>query len=336
MPDQTKLSYPTSPTRPDTFEWDNDQRVLEMSDPPVLTPDGEYQLERSALSLSIASGFVLAALGILIGITAGSQIVLFDGFYTFLGIGLSWMARRVAFLVKSGPTTRYPFGREALTPLIIGLEGVALLATCTYATFNAVLTIIHGGSRLPSGWAVGYALVAIVLPTGVWWHMRRTARQSELVAAEATQWLAGGMLGMGMLVGFFFARVIAGTAWTPAARFVDPSLVIVASLLFLIPPIRMIRSTFFELVEGSPDNDLQGPAREAVDEVAERFSIGEHQLRMTKIGRKFYVEIEFLVGPEWNVRQSDEVRRALARRLELLPHDLWLTVEFTAERIVGT
>lgn len=306
-----------------------------MSDPENLTSNDEYLLERSALSLSIASGFLLAALGILIGITAGSQIVLFDGFYTFLGIGLSWMARRVSFLVKSGPTTRYPFGREALTPLIIGLEGVALIVTCTYATFNAVLTIIHGGSRLPSGWAVGYALVAIVLPTGVWWHMRRTARQSELVAAEATQWLAGGMLGIGMLVGFFFARLIVGTAWTAAARYVDPSLVIVASLLFLIPPMRMIRSTFFELVEGSPDMELQGPAREAVDEIAERFEIGDRQLRMTKIGRKFYVEIEFLVNPDWSVRQSDQVRRALAQRLEQLPHDLWLTVEFTADRISG-
>jgi predicted Co/Zn/Cd cation transporter (cation efflux family) len=306
-----------------------------MSDPENLTSHNEYLLERSALSLSIASGFLLAALGILIGITAGSQIVLFDGFYTFLGIGLSWMARRVAFLVKSGPTTRYPFGREALTPLIIGLEGVALIATCTYATFNAVLTIIHGGSRLPSGWAVGYALVAIVLPTGVWWRMRRTARQSELVAAEATQWLAGGMLGIGMLIGFFFARLIVGTVWTTSARYVDPSLVIAASLLFLIPPMRMIRSTFFELVEGSPDMELQGPAREVVDEIAERFDIGDQQLRMTKIGRKFYVEIEFLVNPDWNVRQSDQVRRALAQRLEQLPHDLWLTVEFTADRISG-
>jgi len=306
-----------------------------MSDPESPNSHDEYKLERSALGLSIASGFVLAALGILIGITAGSQIVLFDGFYTFLGIGLSWMARRVSFLVRSGPTTRYPFGREALTPLIIGLEGVALLATCSYAAFNSVLTIIHGGSRLPSGWAVSYALVAIVLPTGVWWLMRKTARQSELVAAEATQWLAGGMLGLGMLVGFFFAHLIVGTVWTPAARYVDPSLVIIASVLFVIPPVRMIRNTFFELVEGSPDMDLQGPARDAVEEIAEQFAIGDQQLRMTKIGRKFYVEIEFLVKPDWSVLQSDQVRRALARKLDLLPHDLWLTVEFTADRNVG-
>jgi predicted Co/Zn/Cd cation transporter (cation efflux family) len=278
---------------------------------------------------------VLAVVGIAIGVITGSQIILFDGFYTFLGIGLSWMAIRVSQLVASGPTSRYPFGREALTPLIIGLEGVALLATCSYATFNAVLTIIDGGSKLPSGWGVGYAAVALAVPTGIWWWLRSTARRSELVAAEATQWLAGGVLGLGMLVAFIFGHLILGTSWSPAARYVDPVLVIVACLVFVVPPLRMIRSTFIELVEGSPDTDIQGPARTAVDEISARFGLGEQHLRMTKIGRKFYVEIDFVVDPAWNVGQSDEVRRALSEKLESLPHDLWLTVEFTADRSWG-
>jgi predicted Co/Zn/Cd cation transporter (cation efflux family) len=56
---------------------------------------------------------------------------------------------------------------------------------------------------------------------------------------------------------------------------------------------------------------------------------------MTKVGRKFYVEIDFVVDPTWTVLQSDQVRRALTERLDLLPHDLWLTVEFTADRSWG-
>src|SRR5665213_2706220 len=146
----------------------------------------EFLTERRSLSLSVSFGIVLAAFGIVIGVGTGSQIILFDGFYTFLGIGLSWMAMRVSFLVASGPTSRYPFGREALTPLIIGVEGVALLATCAYAGFNAVLTITHGGSRLPTGWSVAYASFALVLPTGLWWWLRPTARTNSDWRAEAT------------------------------------------------------------------------------------------------------------------------------------------------------
>jgi predicted Co/Zn/Cd cation transporter (cation efflux family) len=295
----------------------------------------EMVVERKAIGFSLAAGLVLAAAGLAIGIVTGSQVILFDGFYTFLGIGLSWMAMRVSHLVEHGPTTRYPFGREALTPLIIGVEGVALLATCAYASFNAVLTIIDGGSRLPSYWSISYACVALVLPSGLWWWLRRTASDSELASAEAVSWLQGAVLGLGMLVAFSFARIIIGTSWSPAARYVDPGLVIAACAGFITPPLRMIRTTLIELVEGSPTTDLQGPARAAVDEVGAQFGLGDRHLRMTKIGRKFYVEIDFVVDPSWSVGQSDQVRRALTERLDLLPHDLWLTVEFTADRTWG-
>jgi predicted Co/Zn/Cd cation transporter (cation efflux family) len=298
-------------------------------------PDNEFASERRLLGWSIACGLLLAGLGIAVGITARSQIILFDGFYTFLGIGLSYMALRVSRLVAAGPTSRYPFGREALTPLIIGFEAVALLATCAYAAFTAVITILEGGSRPPGGWAIAYAAFSFVIPVLLGWALKRDRSGSELVAAEAIQWLSGAVLGLGMLVAFVFARIIQGTSWSAAARYVDPVLVLIATALFVLPPLRMIRSTFIELVEGTPDQDLQEPVREAVDSVRAKFALGEHHLRMTKVGRKFYVEIDFLVSPEWCVRESDLVRHALAERLEALPHDLWLTLEFTADATWG-
>ncbi len=290
----------------------------------------EFAREHRALGVSMFYGIVLAAVGIAIGVVTGSQIILFDGFYTFLGIALSWMAMRVSRLVASGPTSRYPFGREALVPLIIGVEAVALLATCAYASFNAVLSILHGGDTLTSGWGVGYAIVSLLVPTSVWWWLRRMASDSELVRAEATQWLTGGALGSGMIVAYTLAHALAGTTWKPATHYLDPSLVIVACLIFVAPPLKMIRTTFIELVEGSPDSDLRGPADEAVNAVSTTFGLAQRNLRMTKIGRKFYVELEFTVEPSWTVEQSDLVRNALAERLDALPHDLWLTVEFTA------
>ena len=291
----------------------------------------ELLTERRSLSLSVSSGIVLAAFGIVFGVVTGSQIILFDGFYTFLGIGLSTMALRVSHLVATGPTLRYPFGREALTPLIIAIEGVALLATCIYATFNAVLNIVDGGSKVPDGWALAYATFAFALCTGIYVALRRSANQSELVRAENTAWLAGSILGLGMLIAFIFGRIILSTSWSPSARYIDPSLVIVTCLAFVIPPVNMIRTTFFELVEGSPQSELRDEARGAVNDVSKVFGLKEEHLRMTKMGRKLYVELDFVVTPNWTVRQSDEVRTELKRRLSELPQELWLVVEFTAD-----
>jgi len=292
----------------------------------------EFKLERRALSLSILMGMTLALVGITIGIIGGSQIVLFDGFYTFLGIGLTWMAMRVSHLVEEGPTVRYPYGREALVPLIIGIEGVALLATCAYATFNAVLSILGGGTDTPNNWSFSYAVTALIIPTFIWWRLRRVAQKSELVRAEATQWLAGAGLGLAILLAFIAARLMAGTSWSLGSKYVDPSLVIAACIMFVVPPAGMVRTTFIELIEGVPDVELQEAAQLALDHVAFQFALTDRHMRMTKIGRKFYVEIDFVVEPGWTVAQSDQVRQVLFRMLKTIPHDLWLTLEFTADR----
>jgi len=292
----------------------------------------EFKQERRALSLSIVMGMALAVVGISIGIIGGSQIVLFDGFYTFLGIGLTWMAMRISHLVEEGPTVRYPFGREALVPLIIGIEGVALLATCAYASFNAVISIINGGTAPPDGWSFSYAVISLVIPSFIWWRLRRIAQRSELVRAEATQWLTGAGLGLAILVAFIAASLMVGTRWAAGARYVDPSLVIGACVLFVVPPASMVRTTFVELIEGVPDPQLQETAQLALDHVAFQFGLTDRNMRMTKIGRKFYVEIDFVVDASWTVAQSDQVRRVLYRMLKSIPHDLWLTLEFTADR----
>jgi len=301
----------------------------------MTTTETEWQTEgrreRQALRLSMLFAFLLAVLGITIGVITNSQIILFDGFYTFLGIGLSWLALRISRVVEAGPTSRYPFGREALTPLIIGVEGVALLATCAYATFDAILTIVHGGSPAPAGWGVFYAAVGVVVPLCVAWLLRRWNEGSELVGAEATQWFAGGLLGLGMLVGFIGAEIINGTSWSTVALYIDPVLVILACAMFIGPPVKMIRGTFVELVEGSPDPEIRAPVLMAIDDVRVEYSLPQPATRLTKVGRKLYAEVDFIVSPEWRVRQSDDVRRALLQRFADLDYDIWLTLEFAAD-----
>lgn len=292
-------------------------------------------LERKAILVSVIGGVVLGAAGITVGLVGGSPTILFDGFYTFLGVVLSWMAMKVVTLVASGPTRKYPFGREALTPLIIGVEGVALLATCAYATFNAAVLLAHGGSKIPSLLDAGYASAALVIPVGVWAWLRRSREHSELVTAEGLAWLSGSILGAGMVVAFFGARVLSESRWSAWAPYVDPSLVIAASLSFVWPPLRMIRRTFVELVEGVPGGELESTVREAVESVRAAFSLGDYSLRMTKIGRKFYVEIECVVERTWTVAQSDQVRKAVSEQLAEVEYELWLTVEFTAMELEG-
>lgn len=289
-------------------------------------------LERRVLRGSMVATTSLAVLGIVWGILSGSSVILFDGVYGVLGVALTWLAIVASRLVAGGPTARYPFGREALTPMVISLQGIALLGTCLYAAFDAVLVIVDGGSDVSAGSAMAYGIISAVTAVAVWVWLRGPARHSDLLAAEATQWLAGTALSVAVVVAFALVLVLDRVDLGSAGAYADPVLVLVSCAVLVPTPIRMIRTTVVELLEGAPAPEIQRPVRSAVSEVREEFGLEDPFLRMTKTGRKLYVEADFLVrGRDWDVADEDEIRRAILDRLVHLPYDVWLNVELSGD-----
>lgn len=289
-------------------------------------------LERRSLRRSMAASVVLSCLGVAWGIASSSQVILFDGMYGALGIGLTWLSMVASRLVAAAPTPRYPFGREAMAPLVIAVQGVALLAACTYATVDALLSIAHGGNDVAAGAALAYGLVAGAVSLAVWASLRRPGRRSELLAAEAAQWLASVALSVAVVVAFGLVGVLHAVDRTTFTPYVDPLLVVLCCAVLAPVPVRMIRTTLVELLEGAPDPEIQRPVRQAVHHVRNQFGLDEPYLRMTKVGPKLYVEVDFLVtGREWDVEDEDRIRRALQQQLAGLPYSLWLNVELSGD-----
>jgi predicted Co/Zn/Cd cation transporter (cation efflux family) len=286
--------------------------------------------ERHVLLLSIKASAALGILGVAWGIVSGSQMILLDGIYAIIGIATSWLLLRASALAIEGPSRRYPFGREAMTPLVIGIQGTILLATLLYAGAEAVYTIARGGSLVQAGPAVVYGVIVTVAALAVWVWLRRqaTATGSDLLIAEATGWRIAGLRGVGMVVGFTILAVFVVMDLDTAAPFVDPIMVIVTCLLFVGAPIGMIRSTLLELLEASPRDEVRGPVQAAVDATAAAFELAPPPtVRMTKVGPKLYLEVEGVARPGVTIAQEHEVRLDLERRLAALPHDTWLNLE---------
>ena len=130
-----------------------------------------------------------------------------------------------------------------------------------------------------------------------------------------------------MTVGFTLILLLEGTSrddWTP---YIDPGMVLVTCAIFVVAPVRMVRGTLVELLEGAPSAAVEAPVREAVEGVRAQFDLAAPSVLVTKVGRKLYVEVEGLVAADVTVAQEDEVRTALRERLERLPFDIWLNLE---------
>jgi hypothetical protein len=190
--------------------------------------------------------------------------------YAAVGIGLTGLALHASRLIAGGPTDRYPYGREALSPLVIALQGVAMLAICAYGSVDAVLTIVDGGSDVIPSSALWYGMLSLVAAVAGWAWLRPRGLRSELLAAEAQAWLVGAGLSVGMIVAFGLVLLMNRAGNAHWGRFADPVLVLIASAALTPAPVRMIRRTLTELLEGAPGTDIHDLVRRALAEVRDR------------------------------------------------------------------
>ena len=285
--------------------------------------------ERRALHESIAGAAVLGTLAVVWGIAAQSRVLLFDGAFILLGIVLSALSLMASRAAADVPSARFPFGKAAVTPLAIAVQGVALLGTLIYAAVDAVAVITAGGADVEPGTVLAYGLITMTCSYAISRWLTHRAPDSELVAAEVAQWRAGALLSLVFAVGGGLALALADVG--DVVRYVDPVLVLVACLVLLPIPLRLLRAAGLELLEAEPPAEVRRVLAEAVTSVRAEFGLDEPFVRSTKLGSRLYVEVDFVV-PEgaWDVTGEDRVRRALIGHLEPLGYDLWANVELTS------
>lgn len=288
--------------------------------------------ERRALQVSLAFSILIGAIGIVWGVLGDSRIVLFDGVYTLFGTALSGLSLLAAWIASRDATDAYPFGREAIIPVAIVLQGAALLGTLVIAFFDSVTLLFSGGTEAAKLGVIGYAVLTGVLSLVVIWWLPRLAPGSELVAAERDQWRAGAVLSALIALGAAatLGLVQLGLHWL--APYGDPLLVIMATIGLAPLAWGLLRSGGRELLEAAPPQPLREAIERAAAEVGEQRGLPTATIRSTKLGRRLYVEVDYLVAAGvWDVSDEDGVRRDLIGRLEALGHEVWANVELTTD-----
>ncbi|GAA1848978.1 cation transporter [Pseudonocardia ailaonensis] len=293
-------------------------------------------MESRTLMLSVAASAGFGVLALVWGLLSGSQLIVFDGLYSFAAVGLSLLAVLALRTSRRGPDERYPWGREVWEPLAVVVKATALAGLCLYALVEAVARILAGPEPVETGAAVVYGALSTVAGLVVTIVLRRRARGgSDLVRAEAAEWAGDTLLSLGVLVGFCVALVLEATGHADLARYVDPVMVILVSAAFLPVPARLAATGFREILTMSPAPELRQRIRDAAEATRAREGFAEVFVRAGKVGGRLDVEIDYVVGgADPTVRACDEVRAALEEELRPLatPGALSLSVGFTADR----
>ncbi|MFN8136674.1 MAG: cation transporter [Propionicimonas sp.] len=288
--------------------------------------------EARALRLSVYASLLVGVVGVVWGLVADARIVLFDGIFTIFGTALSGLSLLASWAAGLEPDERYPFGREAVIPVAIVVQGAALTATLFYAAFDSISLLLAGGTDAAPASVVGYGVLTLVVAIAVMLGLPRLAPRSELAAAEADQWKAGALLSAIIAVGAAAATGADALGWDAVVRYADPVLVLVAVAVLAPVPWRLLTSGGREILEAAPPAEVSRGIEAEARRVAGEFGLGEPIVRATKLGRRLYVEVDFLVGAgEWDVSEEDKVRRSLIAGLDPLGYDVWANVELTTD-----
>ena len=269
-------------------------------------------------------------------------MIVFDGLYSFVSIGLSGLAVLALRFVGRGPDERFPWGREAAEPIVVILKAATLGALCVYAGIGGVVDLLSGGTKVEVGWAIVYAVIATAASFAVGLVLRRGTRSQsstgpgkDLVRSEAAEWLGDALLSAGVLVGFLVALLLTSRGRADLAAYVDPAMVVLVSAAFLVVPLRLVIGGMREVMSMSPPEDVQSQLRAVVDEVATRYGVEESFVRAAKVGGRMDIEVDYLVGSESRVvtvADCDAVRSDLHERLAALGYEKSVVVAFTTDR----
>lgn len=293
--------------------------------------------EKGVLSISVYAALVTAVIAIIWGVLGNSKVILFDGIYSLISVGLSTVSLWSATYIKKHDTARFPFGKEMIEPLVILAKFVVIAALCLFALFSGISTMLSGGQEVNPGSGMLYAFIASALCLGTYFYMRSQQRRlnSGFILAELQQWLMDFFLSFAVLIGFSLSYLLLYLGHEQFVPYMDPLMVILVSAYFLKVPIVSMGKQLKEVLDMTAEEKYTLKIEKIVEQIRLRHKLEETFTRVAKSGPKLFVEIDFVLSHEgWqpSLLEQDAIREEIMSQMGEIELKKWLNVAFTLDR----
>lgn len=293
--------------------------------------------EKNVLSFSVYAALFTAALAIVWGVLGNSKIILFDGIYSLISVGLSTISLWSASYIKKRDNARFPFGKEMIEPLVILAKFVVIAALCLFALFSGISTMLSGGQQVDPGSGMLYAFIASSICMATYLYIRKQQRRlnSGFVLAELQQWLMDFYLSFAVLLGFSLSYLLLYLGYDDLVPYMDPLMVILVSAYFLKVPIVSMGKQLKEVLDMSAEEKYTLKIEEITEQIRLQYKFEETFTRVAKSGTKLFIEIDFVISPDgWQpgLPEQDAIREDIMSQLSDVSLKKWLNVAFTLDR----
>ena len=295
------------------------------------------KLENKILKLSVVGALFFALFGIAWGWAIDSDMIIFDGLYSFISVILSMLSLYINNYMAKRDFEKFPFGKHILEPIVISIKSLIIAIMCLYSLVGAVKSIISGGNNLEFGLAIIYSIVSVIGCGAISLYMKvkSKALSSELIKAEFTQWFMDTALSTAVLVGFIIGIAISNTKLNFLNPYIDPVMTVAASLLCIRIPIKIFIESFKEVICVKANDEINDDIYVLVKEIEEEYKFEDSITRVSKVGRELRIEIDFVYNKDSKLKtldQMDNVREEINDAIKHIDYKKWLNVSFTGNK----
>lgn len=295
------------------------------------------KLENKILKLSVVGALFFALFGIAWGWALNSDMIIFDGLYSFISVMLSMLSLYINNYMAKRDFEKFPFGKHILEPIVISIKSLIIAIMCLYSLVGAIKTIVAGGNNLEFGLAIIYSVVSVIGcgAISLYMKLKSKALSSELIKAEFTQWLMDTSLSTAVLVAFIVAIIISNTKLNFLNPYIDPVMTAVVSLVCIRIPIKGFIESFKEVICVKADDEINDDIYVLVKEIEEEYNFEDSIARVSKIGRELRIEIDFIYNKDSKLKtldQMDNVREEINNAIKHIDYKKWLNVSFTGNK----
>ena len=295
------------------------------------------KLENKILKLSVVGALFFALFGIAWGWALDSDMIIFDGLYSFISVILSMLSLYINNYMAKRDFEKFPFGKHILEPIVISIKSLIIAIMCLYSLVGAIKTILTGGNNLEFGLAIIYSIISVIGCGAISLYMKVKSKSlsSELIKAEFTQWLMDTSLSTAVLVAFIIGIIISNTKLNFLNSYIDPGMTAVVSLVCIRIPIKGFIESFKEVICVKANDEINDDIYVLVKEIEEEYKFEESITRVSKVGRELRIEIDFVYNKDSKLKtldQMDNVREEINDAIKHIDYNKWLNVSFTGNK----
>lgn len=213
-----------------------------------------------------------------------------------MGIILSSASLTVCKIIKEKDNRDFYFGKYILEPLVITFNSFILIVMCLWSMVNSIKTLMSGGNSVDIGSAMIYAIVSTLGCGAVYWIILKKNKKehSELIKSESVQWFMDFLLSAAVLVGFVVAIILSKTSYSYMIRYVDPLMVLAASMVCVKNPIKRFVTNLKEVIGMITPEKVNAQVEKQVLNIKKEYGFTRTDLRVMKRGRSIKIEVDFV------------------------------------------